>query len=106
MTTPADKPSQWIVGNEINKSKLKDLAVALERELTEVSKKSKDMQNFACYEPLLNAINRAKKMEISEAETIPGMRYWRFETDMQLFLSSMPSLSAFEFALECWRLAD
>lgn len=103
MTKPPEKKSHWTVEKKINKAKLKQLASSLEQELTEVSRKSTDMQSFANYEPLLNAIHRAKYMEICEAEVIPGMRYWRFETDMQLFLSSMPSLSEFEFALECWQ---
>lgn len=103
MYTPSEKIPEWIVDEKINKAKLKQLAINLELELGVVSAKSTDMKNFSKYEPLLNVIDRAKKMEINVAEAIPGMRYWRFETDMQLFISLMPTLSEFEFALECWR---
>lgn len=103
MSASSENQSRWTVDEVLNKVRLKELAVALERELSDVSTKSTDMQNFAKYEPLRSAICRAKRMEINVAEVIPGMRFWRFETDMQSFLSFMPSLSKFEFALECWR---
>lgn len=101
-----DSQHHWVNDEKVDKEKLKQLAIALEEELETVALKSKDMTEFAKYEPLLNAIKRAKAMEIEVAEELPGMRHWYFETDLQRYISLIPSLSKFEFALECWRLEE
>jgi hypothetical protein len=81
----------------MNTEELKRRALVLEEELKAVSKQSTDVAAFAAYEPLINAINRAKACEITSPEDLPGMRYWMFETDI-------PAFSSLELAIARFRL--
>lgn len=64
----------------MNKGELKRRAILLERELQTTSCQSPDVAAFAAYEPMLDAISRAKAGEITEPEDIAGMRYLIYET--------------------------
>jgi hypothetical protein len=66
----------------MNKEELKERALLLEQELEAIATQSKDVALFAAYQPLRNVISRAKALEISEPEEIPGMQYWKFETSI------------------------
>lgn len=66
----------------MNKEELKRRAIALENELKTMSSQSADIAALAKYEPVVSAISRAKAGEITEPEDIPGMYYWKFETDV------------------------
>jgi len=66
----------------ISKERLRDAALALEEQLSVDAPSSLDIAAFAKYPPLVNAILRAKAMQIEQPEEIPGMRYWLFETDL------------------------
>lgn len=66
----------------MNKGELKRRAILLEQELKTTSSQSPDVAAFAAYEPMLNAISRAKAGEISDPEDIPGMRCLIYETGM------------------------
>lgn len=83
----------------MNKEELKHRAVVLEQELKTKSGQSPDIAAFAEYEPLVSAIRRAKAGEIAEAEEIPGMRYWMFETNIPAFQSLELATARFRLLL-------
>ena len=66
----------------MNIEELKKRAIDLEQELRMLADKSPEVAALAAYEPLTNAIQRAKKSEILELEEVSGMYYWKFETEI------------------------
>lgn len=106
MDTPSENTPRWVVDEKINREKLRQLAIELEQKLKETIPQSKEIAEFAQYEPLISAIRRAKAMEIELPEELPGMRYWLFETDVGNYLEFKEFgevLSKFELVLKCWR---
>lgn len=102
---------KWVVDEKINKERLKELAIQLEQELKICASLSKDIAEFSNNSGVLNVIQRAKNMEIENAEELGGMQYWLFETDVGDYLN--PSfrnmqnvLAEFEHTLKCWRLEN
>jgi hypothetical protein len=88
------------VFSETEKEMLKNLAIALEDELKIVAVKSKDMKMLSEFPGLLDAIGRAKSKLIERNESIDGMGYFYFHSDMPEHRASIPSLSSFELLLE------
>jgi hypothetical protein len=106
MNTPPEKSPIWVTDKKVDKPILKQFAIKLEQKLSETIPQSREIAEFAKYEPLISAIKRAKAMEIELPEELPGMRYWLFETDVGNYLQFKEfgdCLSKFELALKCWR---
>jgi hypothetical protein len=101
-------PHNWVVEEKINKEKLLQLAVELERQLEIDALRSNDVAAFARNAAVVSVIQRAKNMEIDGPEELGGMRYWLFETELgDLKFSNLgDALANFSFALKCWRLED
>lgn len=97
---------KWVVEEKIDKEELRHLASELQKQIAINSPKSKDVENFSKYPPLISAIDRAKNMCIEAAEELPGMHYWDFETEVGSlrFKPLGEVLAKFEFALKCWKL--
>jgi hypothetical protein len=65
----------------------------------QLASQSVDVAAFAAYEPVVDAIRRAKAGEISVPEELPGMRYWLFETDMPAFKTLGDAFARFHLIL-------
>jgi hypothetical protein len=86
----------------MNKDELRHRAILLEQALQLAASQSADVAAFAAYEPVVDAIRRAKAGEISAPEELPGLRYWLFETDIPAFPSVELALSRFSLLLQDW----
>ena len=84
--------------------KLKHWALILETELEANKGRSKDVSELAIYEPLVEAIEMAKREEISHPIDIPAMQHWSFETDIPSFKGVSHALSCFRILLWGWEL--
>ena len=71
-----------IVFSEEDKAKFRALAIALEQELEIESQNSKEIEKFAKYPPLVEAINLAKGGNINSPLEISNMGYWYFESPL------------------------
>lgn len=103
-TSVPPQPSHITAEKKIDKNKLKDLAIQLEIELQDGASRSASISDLSKFKPLVDAIFRAKAMEINTAETIPGMDYWYLHTDLRGMLEEIPSLAKFELLLNAWRV--
>lgn len=83
----------------MNKDELRHRAILLEQALQLAASQSADVAAFAAYEPVVDAIRRAKAGEISAPEELPGMRYWLFETDMPAFKTLGDAFARFHLLL-------
>ena len=81
------------VFDESEKELLKQLATSLEEELKLIASKSKDMKQLAEFSGLLDAIRRAKSLQITRNESIDGMGYFYLHSDMAEYRTFLPSLS-------------
>jgi hypothetical protein len=99
MTKYSSDPGFLKVFSEPEKEMLKKLAISLEDELKIVSVKSKDMKQLSEFPGLLDAMRRAKSKLIDRNESIDGMGYFNFYTDLTEHKSSLPSLFAFKLLL-------
>ena len=108
MSKMPSEPHNWVIEEKINKEKLRQLAIELERQLEIDALKSNDVAAFATNAAVVSAIRRAKNMEIDGPEELGGMRYWLFETELgDLKFSDLGNaLANFSFALKGWRLED
>ena len=89
----------------MDKEKLKQCAIALEQELKLHQDASKDVAALYRYEPLLQAIENAKKEEIDTPIDLP-LSYWYFETNIQAFEALADALSRFSLVLKDWPLSS
>lgn len=64
----------------MNTSELRRRAIDLEKYFEGNTNKTSEVSALEAYEPLQNAIRRAKAGVISKPEKIPGMHYWNFES--------------------------
>ncbi len=84
----------------MDKERLRDLAVVLDKEMRDGAEKSREVAKFAEYQPLVKAIGRAKGMEIDTPEELPGISWWLSETDIRSFKNLELAISNFRWFLE------
>ena len=84
----------------MDRENLKSLAIVLEKEMKNCSESSLEVARFSEYQPLVRAIDRAKKMEIDRPEGLPGISWWLSETDIRSFRSLALAISNFRWFLE------
>jgi hypothetical protein len=95
VTKFSSDPGFLKVFSESEKELLKQLALSLEGELKIVSTKSNDMKQLSEFPSLLDAIRRAKSLDIVRNERVIGIDYFYLHSDMPEHQLLMPSI--FEF---------
>jgi hypothetical protein len=83
----------------MDRENLKNLAIALEKEMKNCAENSLEVARLSEYQPLARAIERAKKMEIEKPEGLPGISWWLSETNIRSFRSLELAINNF-----CWFL--
>ncbi len=68
--------------SELEKSRIQETAIALEKELAVESQDNKDLTLFIKYPPFIEALNKARKKEMDGPWEIANMGYWYFESPL------------------------
>ena len=103
-----DKKILIETSDNLDKEKLREIAITLEEQLKKDASKSKDVLALSEYAPLVSAIQRAKQGLIDKPEEIPNTSYWDFETEVGSaeFAQTRHLLSSFCLELIGWSVLE
>lgn len=99
-----DKKILIETSDNLDKDKLREIAITLEEQLKKDASKSKDVLALSEYAPLVSAIQRAKQGLIDKPEEIPNTQYWIFETELNNYFYLSSLFADFLVKLKGWHI--
>ncbi|WP_377152867.1 hypothetical protein ACFJIX_16660 [Roseateles sp. UC29_93] len=104
------KPTGYrVIGDaNVDKIRLRILAVNLEQSLDKHRTFSPDVARLAEYAPLKDAMRRAEEQMIDLPEELGNLGYWLFETELSGpdFVGLIDCLIKFDQCLKGWRVIE